>query len=157
MNHLRWQDIVGLFVLALPIASIARTVVFEEVFREPRESCIHKSKTCRSLFQRKFFYLFTCEYCFSHWVTALALLVTRYKLMYDDWKGYVVAFFSLVFVANLYMNVYSRMRVEITSEKKDIEAKDRAIQKLDAELEETRTNGANGPTRGGADGRGEVR
>ena len=156
MNHLRWQDIVGLFVLALPIASIARTVVFEEVFREPREWCVHKSKTCRSLFQRKFFYLFTCEYCFSHWVTALALLVTRYKLMYDDWKGYVVAFFSLVFVANLYMNAYSHMRVEISSEKKgievkekeievsekEIEAKDREIQKLDAELEGARDNGA---------------
>jgi hypothetical protein len=151
MNHLRWQDIVGLFVLALPIASIARTVVFEEVFREPREWCVHKSKTCRSVFQRKFFYLFTCEYCFSHWVTALVLFVTRYKLMYDDWKGYVVAFFSLVFVANLYMNAYSHMRVEITSEKKDIEAKDREIQKLDAELEGVRQNGT-GDTAAG-DGR----
>src|SRR5687768_5377900 len=157
MTHLRWQDIIGLFVLALPIASIARTVVFEEVFREPREWCIHKSKTCRSVFQRKFFYLFTCEYCFSHWVTAFVLLLTRYKLMYDDWKGYVVAFFSLVFVANLYMNVYARMRVEISSEKKgievkekeievsekEIEAKDREIQKLDAELEDSRQNGGN--------------
>ena len=150
MTRLHWQDIVGLFVLALPIASIARTVVFEEVFREPREWCVHKSKTCRSLLERKFFYLFTCEYCFSHWVTALALFVTRYKLMYDDWKGYVVAFFSLVFVANLYMNVYSRMRVEITSEKKDIEAKDREIQKLDAELEETRANGSVGGADRGA-------
>ena len=156
MTLLRWQDIVGLFVLALPVASIARTVVFEEVFREPREWCVHKSKTCRGLFQRKFFYLFTCEYCFSHWVTALVLIVTRYKLMYDDWKGYVVAFFSLVFVANLYLNMYARMRVEITSEKKDIEvkekeievsekeieAKDREIRKLDAELEDVRQNGA---------------
>jgi hypothetical protein len=160
MTHLRWQDIVGLFVLALPIASIARTVVFEEVFREPREWCIHKSKTCSSLFQRKFFYLFTCEYCFSHWVTIVVLFVTRYKLMYDDWKGYVVALFSLVFVANLYMNAYSHMRVEITSEKKDIEAKTREIEKLDAELEETRANGSAGasaPAGDGVDGRGEVR
>ena len=165
MSLLRWQDILGLFVLALPIACIARTVVFEEVFREPREWCLHKSKTCGSLFKRKFFYLFTCEYCFSHWVTLAALLVTRYKLMYDDWKGYVVAFFSLVFVANFYLNVYAGMRVEITSEKKDIEvkekeievsekeiaAKDREIQKLDAELEEARNNGSGAP--GAGDGR----
>src|SRR5215218_1889636 len=155
MTRLHWQDIVGLFVLALPIASIARTVVFEEVFREPREWCIHKSKTCRSVFQRKFFYLFTCEYCFSHWVTALVLLVTRYKLMYDDWKGYVVAFFSLVFVANAYLNLYSRLRVDITSEKKMIEVKeaeaevkkkeaaaqDRELRKMDAEVP---ANGSDG-------------
>jgi hypothetical protein len=76
MSLLRWQDIVGLFILALPIACVARTIVFEEVFREPREWCLHKSKTCRGVFQRKFFYLFTCEYCFSHWVTLAALFVT---------------------------------------------------------------------------------
>ena len=148
---LTWQQIVGLFVLAIPIACVARTVVFEEVFRELREACQRKSKTCDGLLKRKFFYLFTCEYCFSHYVTVFFLIITRYKLMYDDWKGYVVAFFSLVFVANLYMNAYSHMRVEITSEKKDIEAKDREIQKLDAELEGVRQNGT-GDTAAG-DGR----
>jgi len=80
-----------LFVLAMPIACVAWTVTHEEVFREPREFCIRKSKTCRRLTERKFFYLFTCEYCFSHWVTALALVATRYHLLYPDWRGYVVA------------------------------------------------------------------
>ena len=117
-----WRQIVGLFILAIPIASIARTVVFEEVFREPRDWCAKQSKTCRSLLQRKFFYLFTCEYCFSHYVTVAVLLVTHFKLLYDDWRGYVVAFFSLVFVANSYLNLYSRLRVDIASEKKTIEA-----------------------------------
>ena len=138
---LNWQQVVGLFVLAIPIACIARTVVFEEVFREPREFCQQKVKTARSTLSRKFFYLFTCEYCFSHWVTVAALLVTRYKLMYDDWRGYLVAFFSLVFVANAYLNLYARLRVDITSEKKaievkekEIEAKDKEIQKLEVEM-----------------------
>jgi hypothetical protein len=123
-----WRQIVGLFILAIPIACIARTVIFEEVFREPREWCVQRSQICRSLVQRKFFYLFTCEYCFSHYVTAAFLLITRYKLLYDDWRGYLVAFFSLVFVANAYLNLYNRLRLEIASEKKTIEVKEKSIE-----------------------------
>jgi len=119
--NLTWQQIVGLFILAIPIATIVRTVVFEEIFREPREWCIQRSKACQSLISRKFFYLFICEYCFSHWVVLGFLLLTHYKLMYDDFRGYIIAFFALVFVANIYLNVYSRLRLEITSEKKTIE------------------------------------
>lgn len=131
---LTWQQIVGLFILAIPIACIARTVVYEEVFREPREYCIHKSETCRNLLTRKFFYLFTCEYCFSHWVTLATLIVTRFHLMYADFRGYLVSFFSLVFVSNMYLNLYSRLRVDITSEKKEIEAKEKQIEKLETEI-----------------------
>ena len=131
---LTWQQVVGLFILAIPIACIARTVVYEEVFREPREFCVRKSEVCRTLLARKFFYLFTCEYCFSHWVTLALLIITRYHLMYADWRGYLVAFFSLVFVANMYLSLHSRLRVDITSEKKDIEAKEKQIEKLDTEL-----------------------
>jgi hypothetical protein len=133
MNPL-WQQIVVLFVLGIPIACISRTVVFEELLREPREWCKHKSQMCASLLSRKFFYLFTCEYCFSHYVTAAFLVITRFKLLYDDWRGYLISFFSLVFVANAYLNLYSRLRVDIASEKKEIEAKQREIQKIDAEL-----------------------
>ena len=132
---LSWQQIVGLFVLAVPIACVARTVVFEEVFREAREYCQRKSKNCETLLKRKFFYLFTCEYCFSHYVTVFFLVVTRYKLMYDDWRGYLIAFFSLVFVANGYMNLYSRLRVDITSEKKEIEVKETTIQAVQKDVE----------------------
>ena len=46
-----------LLLLAIPIASIAWTVTHEEVFREPREWCADKSRDCRKLMQRKFFYL----------------------------------------------------------------------------------------------------
>ena len=129
--YITWQQIVGLFVLAIPIACIARTVIFEEVFREPREFCAHKSKTCRSLLQRKFFYLFTCEYCFSHYVTIAFLVGSHYHLMFLDWRGYVVGFFALVFVANIYLNLYSRLRVEISAEKKEIEAKQKHIEKIE--------------------------
>jgi len=142
--NLNWQQIVGLFILAIPIACIARTVVFEEVFREARDYCQKRSKTCRTTAARKFFYLFTCEYCFSHWVTVVVLVVTRYRLMYDGWKGYLVAFFSLIFLANAYLNLYSRLRVDITSEKKEIEVKEKEIEARSKQIEkmEVEMNGA---------------
>jgi hypothetical protein len=111
------RQIVELLVLAIPIACVARTVVFEEVFAEAREWCRTRSEKCRSLAKRKFFYLFTCEYCFSHYLAAILLFITRFKLLYDDWRGYLISFFSLVFVANVYMNIYARLRVEIHKEK----------------------------------------
>jgi hypothetical protein len=145
--YLTWQQIVGLFVLAIPIACVARTVTAEEIFREPREWCLNRSKTCRGIVSRKFFYLFTCEYCFSHWVTAAFMLLTGYRLMYGGFRGVIVGFFSLVFVANIYMSLFSRLRVEITSEKKEIEAKDRAIEKLDSEIAENKSSSESAATR----------
>jgi hypothetical protein len=131
------QQLIGLFVLAIPIACVARTVVFEDIFREPREYCQKKSKTCDRLVHRKFFYLFTCEYCFSHWVSLFFLIFTGYKLLLDDWRGYVIGFFSLVMVANFYLNLYGRLRLEIQkgraeiqSIEKDVQIKDPAAQEV---------------------------
>ncbi|MDZ4806240.1 MAG: hypothetical protein SGI90_15375 [Candidatus Eisenbacteria bacterium] len=111
------RQLVLLFVLPLPIAAIAWTVTHEEIFREPREWCIAKNKSCRRLFARKFFYLFTCEYCFSHYVTVFFLFITDYKLLFDDWRGYLIAGFSLVWMANIYMNLFGRLRLEIKEER----------------------------------------
>ncbi len=127
-EHNIGQQIFWLFVIAIPIACVARTVVFEEVFREARDICVRQSQTCRGLLQRKFFYLFTCEYCFSHYVTIFFLLLTDYQLLIPGWRGYLIAFFALVFVANAYLNLYGRLRVDITSEKKAIEVKEKEIE-----------------------------
>lgn len=116
MPGLKWQ-IIELLILAIPIACIARTVIFEDIFKEPREWCRKNSQSCRRVLQRKFFYVFTCEYCFSHYVTIVVLLITRFKLLFDDWRGYLVSFFSLVFVANVYLNLYARLRMELHKEK----------------------------------------
>jgi hypothetical protein len=105
-----------LLMLALPIACASWTVTHEEVFREPREFCVEHSKKCRTLVQRKFFYLFTCEYCFSHYVAALALWVFHFSLLYAGWRGYLVAWFSVVWVANVYMGLFNRLRLEIKEE-----------------------------------------
>ena len=116
------KQVVWLFVLALPVASIAWTVTHEEVFREPREYCASRSKKSQSLFCRKFFYLFTCEYCFSHWVAALFLIITRYKLLFDDWRGYVIALFALVYVANFYIGLFGHVKLEVKKDRAEIKA-----------------------------------
>ena|ERR1044072_4975212 len=113
-------QIIWLFVLAIPIACIAWTVTHEEVFREPRQYCAEKSEKCAKLYQRKFFYLFTCEYCFSHYVSAFFLVITRYKLLYQDWRGYLIAGFALVWIANQYMSLYGRLRLDIKRERVEI-------------------------------------
>jgi hypothetical protein len=111
------SQIVELFIIAIPIACIVRTVIVEELFKEPREWCKSRSEKCRAVVQRKFFYLFTCEWCFSHYITAIFLVITRFKLLYDDWRGYLISFFCLVFLANAYIDIYSRLRVDIRKEK----------------------------------------
>jgi hypothetical protein len=113
-------QIIWLFVLAIPIACVAWTVTHEEVFREPRDYCVARSNDCRKLYQRKFFYLFTCEYCFSHYVTIFFLIVTRYKLLFEDWRGYLIAGFALVWVANQYMGLFGRLRLDIKRERVEI-------------------------------------
>ena len=122
------SQVVALFVLALPIACIAWTITHEEVFREPREYCAEKSQSCRSLAKRKFFYLFTCEYCFSHYVTIAFLLLTGYKLLYADWRGYLVGGFALVWVANLYMSLFGRLRLDIKREHVEIKQQQNEIE-----------------------------
>jgi hypothetical protein len=54
---------------------------------------------------------------------ALFLIITRFKLLYIDWRGYLVALFALVWVANQYMSIYSRLRLDIKHEQVEIQAK----------------------------------
>src|SRR4051812_15540077 len=107
------SQVVRLLILAVPVAWLAWTVTREEVFREAREFCADRSRTCRRLVSRKFFYLFTCEYCFSHWAALGLQFVFHLRLVFDDWRGYVVGFAALVWTANVYMSLYQRLRVDI--------------------------------------------
>ena len=97
-------------------ASVAWTVTQEEIFSEPREYFKRRSETAKNIFVRKFFYAFTCEYCFSHWVTFFFLVLSGFRLGFDDWRGYVIAFFVITWIANQWMSVYRRLRVEIKHE-----------------------------------------
>src|ERR1043166_5028387 len=97
MPQLRFQ-ILELFLLAIPVACVAWTVTHEEVFREPREYCKRRSESCRRWYQRKFFYLFTCEYCFSHYIAVIFVALAQYKLLFADWRGYLISWFAVVWV-----------------------------------------------------------
>ena len=116
------RQVALLFLLPLPIACIAWTVTHEELFREPRDWCAQRSTRAHTLFARKFFYVFTCEYCLSHYVTAFFLVITRYTLLFEDWRGYLIAGFSLVWLANVYMSLFGRLRLEIRGERQAIAA-----------------------------------
>lgn len=124
------EGLLVLAVLAMPIATIAWTVTHEEVFKEPRDYCVRKSEEARSLLVRKFFYIITCEYCFSHYVTLAVLVLTQFRLLYDDWRGYVISGFSLVWVANHYMSLFGRLRIGIKSERVDVSLKEELRDKV---------------------------
>ena len=127
------NQVLNLFLLALPIACIAWTVTHEEVFKEPREYCMRQSKTCRYLLQRKFFYLFTCEYCFSHYVTAFFLIITKYHLLLDDWRGYLIGGFALVWIANFYMSLFGFVRIGMKKEKIEATIKEEVLKEVKGE------------------------
>ena len=122
-----------LFLLALPIASIAWTITHEEVLKEPREYCVKKSQSCNKLLERKFFYLFTCEYCFSHYVTVFFLFVSNYHLLFTDWRGYLIGGFALVWIANIYMSIFGLVRVGLKKEKMEANIKEEELKEVKEE------------------------
>lgn len=119
-----YEQLIWLFVLAIPIACVAWTVTHEEIFKEPRIYCAKRSQECKKLVERKFFYLFTCEYCFSHYITVIFLFITKYKLLFADWRGYLISLFALVFVANIYMSLFAYLRQSLKVEKIEANLKD---------------------------------
>ena len=123
------RQVIWLLLLSLPIASISWTITHEEVFREPREYCVRRSQGSSTLWCRKFFYLFTCEYCFSHWVALVFLAITRYKLLYDDWRGYLIALFALVYVANFYIGLFGHVKLEVKKDRAEIKAIEAEVEK----------------------------
>ncbi len=125
-----WVQLGWLLLISIPVSSVAWTVTHEEVFRELREYCQRRCHECDDLPRRKFFYLFTCEYCFSHYVTALFLFITRYRLLFDDWRGYLLSFFAVVWVANIYMSLFSRLRVDIRAERAEADVREKQVEKL---------------------------
>jgi hypothetical protein len=112
-----------LFILPIPIACVAWTVTHEAIFSEPRNLCKRRSLQGKTLLERKFFYLFTCEYCFSFYVTALALAMTKYQLLLPDWRGYLIGGLSLVWIANIYMSLFFLIRTDLKNDGLDSKIK----------------------------------
>jgi hypothetical protein len=59
------------------------------------------------------------------------LFITQYQLLYTGWRGYLVAFFALVWIANIYMSLFGFLRVGM--KKENMEAKIKEV-----ELKETK-------------------
>lgn len=121
------EQLIWLFVLAAPVACIAWTVTHEALFDEFNQFCADKSKSCSTLAQRKFFYLFTCEYCFSHYVAAGVVWLTGFTVLVPGWRGALLAWFTLVWVANIYTSLYGRLRLDIKRERVEIQAEELAV------------------------------
>jgi hypothetical protein len=137
-----YLQIVWLFVMAIPIACIAWTVTHEEIFRESREYCMNQSDNNKSFFARKFFFIFTCEYCFSHYVVIFFLAITRYKLLFEDWRGYLVGGFALVWVANQYMSLYAHLRLDIRKERVEIKHVEQKVKDGEPKAEQPNSRAA---------------
>ena len=129
-------QIATLFIISLPVACIAWTVTHEEIFREPRDFCIKKSKECTTIYQRKFFYLFTCEYCFSHYVAAVFIFLTGYQLLFSDWHGYLISLFAVVFISNVYMTLFGLLRQNLKVEMIEAQLKDYEWREVEGEKKE---------------------
>jgi hypothetical protein len=122
-------QLVWLFILA--VACVAWTVTHEELFAELRTWCLRRSQTSRRLYARKFFYVLTCEYCFSHYVATGAIGLTGFRLLVAGWPGALIAWLAVVWVANVYMSLFVRLRLDIKRERVeiDVEEQDAAARK----------------------------
>ena len=122
-------QLVWLFVLAAPVACAAWTVTHEELFAELRAWCVRQSRQRRGILARKFFFVFTCEYRFSHYVAAIAIAVTGFRLLADGWPGLLIAWLSVVWVANVYMSLFVRLRLDIKRERVELNVEEKRAEK----------------------------
>lgn len=58
------------------------------------------------------------------------LLITRYHLLFSDWRGYFIAGFAMVWIANMYMAIFSLLRFGIKKEKIDISTKEEELKQI---------------------------
>lgn len=101
--------------LAAFVACASWAVTEAELFRELREGL--KNWACsrhpNSTACKKVAYLVTCYYCFSHYVTVIALLLNPMKVVGHDWRGYVLSWLCIVSVAAVYLTIYNLLRVAL--------------------------------------------
>jgi type VI protein secretion system component VasK len=125
-------QLISLFVLAVPIAAVAWTITHEEVFHELRQRIRKARQESGSRVVRKFLYLFLCDFCLSHWVALFFLILADFQLLIDGWRGYLIGFFALTWIANQYIAIYARLRLDLRREQVEIEATERQVEAAEA-------------------------
>jgi hypothetical protein len=66
-------------------------------------------------------------------VAGAAVLMTGYRLLLPDWRGGVIAWFTLVWIANVYMSLFGRLRLDIKRERVEIKLEERAVDRETAD------------------------
>jgi hypothetical protein len=56
------------------------------------------------------------------------LIITRFKLLYPDRGGFLIAGFALVWVADVYMSLFARIHLEVKRERAPIKKEETARQ-----------------------------
>jgi hypothetical protein len=110
-------DLAWLLITPLVVASISWTWTKEKIFSDIQEWIVARRDHSRFWWQRKIATGLSCEYCFSHWVTAVCLFILDWRLLLPDWRGCVLSFFSIVCIANVYMSLYNLLRVDLRANK----------------------------------------
>ncbi|MDR3695375.1 hypothetical protein [Mucilaginibacter sp.] len=41
------------------------------------------------------------------------LIISGFHLLLNDWRGYLIAGFALVFIANVYMSLFALIRIDL--------------------------------------------
>lgn len=100
---------ITILLYAIPIACISWTITQEEIFKEFKNWCKH-NQICNNLLGRKLFYLPTCEYCFSHWVSFIFVIVFNIRFLKTSIWGGLIAVFTLVAITNVYISIYLLIR-----------------------------------------------
>ncbi|MBV9435512.1 MAG: hypothetical protein JOZ44_05640, partial [Acidobacteria bacterium] len=65
--------------------------------------------------------------------TLVLLFVTGFKLIYPDWRGYLLGFFALVWIANQYMSLFDRLRLNIKRERVEIKSEEHEVKRKTAQ------------------------
>ena len=103
-------------MLALPMACVSWTVTHEEVFREPREFCKDGAGAMQAGGDAEILLPVHMRVLLFALCDAVLPAITRFTLLYAGWRGYLISWFALVWVANVYMSVFNRLRLEIKHE-----------------------------------------
>jgi hypothetical protein len=90
--------------------------------------CIERAAAARG--SNKFFYLFTCEYCFSHYIALAGVLLVDLRLLVPGWRGTLLAWLAAVWVANVYMSLFARLRLDIKRERVEISQEEHVAARL---------------------------
>jgi hypothetical protein len=101
-------------ILSIPVACITWTVTQEEVFREFRGYFSrYQARHRQSWWRKKLAYMSACPYCLSHYVAGGLVALLHFKMLVEDWPGYLVSLFTVVLIANIYITGYHLLRVRL--------------------------------------------